>query len=87
MKHRQLHLEDYLQMVSAKRREHAGVCEPPKMAETDITNTTKQMEGLLEQILTRDNLNQAYKRVKKNKNAGGIDGMKVEIHKENWRNF
>jgi RNA-directed DNA polymerase len=78
VKHRQLQFEDYLQRVSAEQREYAEVCAPPKMAETDIANTTKQTEGLLEQILTRDNLNRAYKRVKKNKGAGGIDGMKVE---------
>ena len=78
VKHRQLHLEDYLQRVSAEQKEYAKVCEPPKMAETDITNTTEQTEGLLEQILTRDNLNRAYKQVKRNKGAGGIDGMKVD---------
>jgi len=78
MKHRQLQLEDYLQMVSAEQKEYAEVCEPPKMAETDITNTTEQREGLLEQILARENLNQAYKQVKRNKGAGGIDGMQVD---------
>ena len=78
MKHRQLRIEDYLQMVSAEQKEYAGVCEPPKMAETDITNTTEQAEGLLEQILASDNLNRAYKQVKRNKGAGGIDGMQVD---------
>lgn len=33
---------------------------------------------LLEEILERDNLNRAYKRVKANKGAAGIDGMTVE---------
>ena len=78
MKHRQLRIEDYLQMVSAEQKEYAGVCEPPKMAETDITNTTEQAEGLLEQIIASDNLNRAYKQVKRNKGAGGIDGMQVD---------
>ena len=32
---------------------------------------------LLERILSRDNLNRAYKRVKSNKGAPGIDGMGV----------
>ena len=77
-KHRQLQIEDYLQRVSAEQREYAGVCEPPKMAETDITNTTEQAENLLEQILASDNLNRAYKQVKRNKGAGGIDGMQVD---------
>ena len=40
----------------------------------------KEADGadLLEKILTRDNLNKAYKRVKSNKGAPGIDGMSVE---------
>ena len=33
---------------------------------------------LLERILCRDNLNRAFKRVKANKGAPGIDGMTVE---------
>ena len=33
---------------------------------------------LLEKILDRDNLNRAYKRVKANKGAPGVDGMTVE---------
>jgi RNA-directed DNA polymerase len=38
-------------------------------------------EGLLEKILDRDNMNQAYKKVKFNKGAGGIDEMEVdELH-------
>src|SRR5690554_451584 len=53
-------------------------CEPPKMTETDSTDTSQQREGLLEQILSRDNLNRAYKQVKRNKGAGGIDGMQVD---------
>jgi retron-type reverse transcriptase len=54
------------------------VCESPKITETEITNTSKQTDGLLEEILNRDNLNLAYKQVKKNKGAGGIDGMQVD---------
>ncbi len=34
--------------------------------------------GLLERILTRDNMNEAFKRVRANKGAPGIDGMTVE---------
>jgi group II intron reverse transcriptase/maturase len=78
LNHRQLQNEGYPQKVSAEQREYAGACAPPKMTETDITNTNQQTEGLLELILTRDNLNRAYKQVKRNKGAGGIDGMQVD---------
>ena len=37
---------------------------------------------LLEQILASDNLQQAWKRVKQNKGASGIDGMKVDHYLE-----
>lgn len=77
-KHRQPRFEDYLQMVSAEQKEYAEVCGSPKMTENDSTNTDKQTEGLLEQILSRDNLNLAYMQVKRNKGAGGIDGMQVD---------
>ena len=33
---------------------------------------------LLEQILTRENLNKAYKKVYQNKGASGTDGITVE---------
>ena len=78
LNHRQLQNEGYPQKVSAEQREYAEACAPPKMTETDITNTNQQTEGLLELILTRDNLNRAYKQVKRNKGAGGIDGMQVD---------
>ena len=35
-------------------------------------------EGLMERILNRENLNRAYKQVKRNHGAPGIDGMTVE---------
>ena len=78
LKHRQLRFEGYLQRVSAEQREYAEVCESPKITETDSTDTKQQREGLLEQILSRDNLNRAYKQIKRNKGAGGIDGMQVD---------
>jgi len=35
-------------------------------------------DRLLEKILDKDNFNRAYKRVKANKGAPGIDGMTIE---------
>ena len=77
-KHRQLTMWDYLPRNTAKREEITEVCESPRITETDITNRAKQTEGLLEQILTDENLERAYRQVKKNKGAGGIDGMQVD---------
>ena len=77
-KHRQLQMEDYLQRVPAEQEENAEVCASPKITENNITDTNEQTEGLLEQILTGENLNLAYKQVKRNKGAGGIDGMQVD---------
>ena len=78
LNHRQLRNEGELQRVSAEQREYADVCAPLKMIETDNTNISEQSEGLLEQILSPENLNLAYRQVKRNKGAGGIDGMQVD---------
>ena len=42
----------------------------------------KTDNSLLEQMLSDDNLNQAYLRVYRNKGAEGIDGMKYTDLKE-----
>ena len=78
LKHRKLHNEGDLQKISAEQKRYADVCASPKIIETEITNTSKQTDELLEKILTRDNLNMAYKQVKKNRGAGGMDGMQVD---------
>ena len=77
-KHRQLQMEDCLQRVPAEQEENAEVCTSQKIAENNITDTNEQTEGLLEQILAGENRNLAYKQVKRNKGAGGIDGMQVD---------
>lgn len=77
-KHRQLTMWDYLPRDTAEREEQAEVCESGRITETDITNRAKQTEGLLEQILTPENLDLACRQVKRNKGAGGIDGMQVD---------
>ena len=49
------------------------------------------MSQLLEEILSRDNMSLAYKKVKANKGASGIDGITIEeiddYLKENWVNI
>jgi RNA-directed DNA polymerase len=44
----------------------------------EMESNERDSADLLERILNRDNLNRAYKRVKTNKGAPGIDGMTVE---------
>ena len=75
---RQLHIEDYLQMVSAEQKEYAEVFAHQRITENNDIITDFQTDNLMEQILHKDNLNKAYKKVKSNKGAGGIDGMSVE---------
>lgn len=77
-KNRQLHIEDYLQMVSAEQKEDAGVFGYQRIAENNNIITDFWMNNLLELILRKENLNKAYKKVKSNKGAGGIDGMQVD---------
>ena len=61
------------QRDSAKHEGYAG-------AQSVGGQEVREQDGaeLLERILSRDNLNRAYRRVKANKGAPGIDGMTVE---------
>ena len=61
------------QRDSAEHEEYAG-------AQSADRREPEETDGadLLERILSRENLNRAYKRVKANKGAPGIDGMTVE---------
>jgi len=77
-KDRQLHIEDYLQMVSAEQKEYAEVSAHSRITENNDIITDFQTDELLVQILQSDNLNKAYKKVKSNKGAGGVDGMSVD---------
>lgn len=52
------------------------------ITENNITNTTLDASGLLEHILSSQNLNRAFKRVRSNHGSGGIDKMEVESLKD-----
>lgn len=77
-KNRQLHIEDYLQMVSEEQKEDAEVFACQRITENNDIISDFQTDGLMEKILHKDNLNKAYKKVKLNKGAGGVDGMRVD---------
>jgi len=77
LKDRQLHIEGYLQMVSAEQKEYAEVSAHQKIIENNDIIADFQMNKLMEKILQAGNLNDAYKKVKSNKGTGGVDGMEV----------
>lgn len=65
--------DGFLQRNSVEHEEYAEVCstETREVAEKDGAD-------LLERVLDRNNLNRAYKRVKANKGACGVDGMTID---------
>jgi retron-type reverse transcriptase len=65
-------------MVSAEQKEYAEVFDYRKITEKSGVITDYWTDNFLDLILRKDNLNKAYKRVKSNKGAGGIDGMQVD---------
>ena len=64
----------FLQRDSVERKGYAEVRSTNLREETERGGA----RNLLEAILDRNNLNRAYKRVKRNHGAAGIDGMTVE---------
>ena len=79
IKYSQLRLsEGSPQRDSAEHEEYAGACNSTGITENNAADTKAPEVRLLERILERGNLNRAYKRVKSNKGAHGVDGMGVE---------
>jgi group II intron reverse transcriptase/maturase len=76
--YRQLHIEDYLQKVPAEQEEYAEVYDSLRITENNVINADLSAERLLEEILDKDNMNSAFKKVQSNKGAGGIDKMEVD---------
>jgi len=75
---RQLRIEDYLQ---ENKLETEGNVEEPSIfvvSSKEEIDTKTVTNELLEKILSRDNMNLAFKRVKANKGASGIDNMQVD---------
>jgi len=70
--------DTWLQIDRAELEGYAGGQTYIWIAENNITNADRPSNGMLEQILSPTNLNQAYKRVKSNKGSGGVDKMEVE---------
>jgi group II intron reverse transcriptase/maturase len=66
------------QRDNAEHEGYAGVLTDKRITENNNTDADSKENRLLERILSRDNLNTAYKQVKRKKGAHGIDGMEVE---------
>ena len=75
---RKLQKEGRPQNVSVELRGYAGAPDRGKIAENNATNTDGQTDSVMEKILNRRNLYEAYKKVKANRGAGGVDGMQVD---------
>ena len=71
-----------LQRDRAEPEAYAGGQTYMGITENNFTNADQTGYGLLEQILSPTNMNQAYKKVKGNKGRGGIDKMEVESLKD-----
>jgi group II intron reverse transcriptase/maturase len=71
-----------LQKNRAEPEDYVGVQTSMWITENNLTSIEQTGYGMLEQILSPANLNAAYKRVKQNKGAGGIDEMEVESLKD-----
>jgi group II intron reverse transcriptase/maturase len=81
--------DTWLQRDRAELEGYAGGQTYIWITENNLTNADQPSNGMMAQILSPSNLNQAYKRVRSNKGSGGVDKMEVEslldylvVHKE-----
>lgn len=77
-KGRQLQIEDYLQENMLETEDNVEVPSILVVSELEEVDTKTVTNELLEKILSKDNMNTAFKRVKANKGASGIDDMQVD---------
>ena len=75
---RQLYNEGYLQKDRVELEEYVGAPSISLTLEKQQNVENKCTNGLFERIIDRNNLNQAFKRVKANNGSHGTDGMKVD---------
>lgn len=70
--------EGWPQEAGVEPRAIAGALSYPSASESGQDDSERKAERLLEAIVSRENLNLAYKRVKANGGSHGVDGMTVE---------
>ncbi len=62
---------------SVEHERHRNGQSDSRMSEKDNVNTNEPTKWMLERILSRNNMNEAFLKVKRNKGAGGVDKMEV----------
>ena len=77
-KGRKFHNENCPQKVAAEQRGYAGVPASVRIAENNDIIADLPMDSLLKRIISRDNMNAAYFKIKSNRGAGGVDKMSVD---------
>lgn len=77
-KGRKFHNENCPQKVAAEQRGYAGVPASVRITETSDIIADLPTDSLLKRIISRDNMNAAYFKVKSNRGAGGVDKMSVD---------
>lgn len=78
-KSRQLNIDlGHQQKDRLETKSYAEALSISMTSENRQNDQKKYQNGLLEKIINKDNLNEAYKRVKKNKGSHGIDKMGVD---------
>ena len=77
-KGRKFHNENCPQKVAAEQRGYAGVPASVRIAENNDIIADLPTDSLLKRIISRDNMNAAYFKVKSNRGAGGVDKMSVD---------
>ena len=75
---RQLHIEDYSQESRVELDDNGKVHSISLTSDKKQNNRSVYTGDLLEKILHRDNMNEAFRRVKKNKGSHGIDGITTD---------
>ncbi len=70
--------DGYCQIDSAEHKGYDRALTEKRITENNITDASSGKYSLLEQILDPENLNKAYKQVKKNKGSHGVDGMSTD---------
>ena len=77
-KGRKFHNENCPQKVAAEQRGYAGVPASVRIAENNDIIADLPTDSLLKRIISRDNMNAAYFKIKSNRGAGGVDKMSVD---------